>query len=137
MSSIQWNPRYATGIPEIDAQHKNLVEVIHKLRQALEKGHPHAETMEIMQFLLGYVDEHFTLEEAYMEHIGYPGLPQHRKLHEQLRMQVYALNDRLAHDEPGSAMELSLLLFHWLMDHILHDDNSYVAHAKERKKLST
>ena len=135
MPSIQWNPKYATGIPAIDAQHKNLVEVIHKLQQALEKGHPHAETMEIMQFLLRYVEEHFILEEAYMEYISYPGLHQHRKLHEQLRMQVIALNDRLAKNEPGSAIELSLLLFHWLTEHILHDDNSYVAHAKARRKL--
>jgi len=134
MPSIQWSPRFATGIPAIDVQHRNLVEVIHKLQLALETGQPHKETMEIMQFLLGYVDEHFTLEEAYMEHIGYPGLPQHRKLHEQLRIQVNALHDRLSNDEPGSAMELSLLLFHWLRDHILHDDFSYVFHAQERKK---
>ncbi len=134
MPSIQWNPRYATGIPAIDAQHKNLVEVIHKLQQALEQGHPHTETMEIMQFLLRYVEEHFILEEAYMEYIGYPGLPHHLKLHEQLRMQVIALNDRLIKNEPGSAIELSLLLFHWLTEHILHDDNSYATHARERRK---
>ena len=90
-----------------------------------------------MTEFLRYVEEHFILEEAYMEYIGYPGLPHHRKLHEQLRMQVNALNERLSQNEPGSAMELSLLLFHWLTDHILHDDNSYVAHAKERKKLGT
>lgn len=137
MPSIQWNPRFATGITTIDAQHKNLVEVIQRLQQALETGHPHAETMEIMQFLLGYVDGHFALEEAYMKHIGYPGLPGHQKLHDQLRMQVNALNDRLAHDEPGSAMELSILLFHWLRDHILEDDFSYVSHARDRRRLKT
>ena len=134
MSLIQWNPSFATGIPAIDAQHKNLVEIIRRLQQALETSQPQAETAEILRFLLRYVDEHFILEESYMEYIGYPELPAHRQLHLQLRMQVHALNDRLARDEPGTAMDLSMLLFHWLKDHILHDDLAYVSHAQERKR---
>ena len=136
MPSIQWNPRYATGIPAIDAQHKNLVEAIHRLQHALESGLTREDTMELMRFLLQYMDEHFTLEEAYMAHIGFPDLEHHKLIHQRLRMRVNAIHDRLAREEPGSAMELSLLLFEWLRDHILHDDFSYVEHARKHERLA-
>jgi hemerythrin-like metal-binding protein len=134
MPSIQWNPKYATGIPAIDNQHKSLVEAIHALQLAIEEGRAQAETMELMQFLLRYVDEHFSLEEAYMEHLAFPDLPAHRDLHDRLRTRVKALHDRLARGDAGVTMELPLLLFEWLRDHILHDDFSYVNHARDRKR---
>ena len=34
MLTIHWNSSYATGIPDIDAQHKNLIEHIQKLQEA-------------------------------------------------------------------------------------------------------
>jgi hemerythrin-like metal-binding protein len=130
MPSIEWNPRYATGIAAIDYQHKTLVEHIGKLQQALEAERIQEEAAGLMEFLVRYVDEHFTLEEAYMEHIGYPGLAEHRDLHGRLRIRVQALADKVARGAPGTGMELSLLLFGWLRDHILHDDFMYVEHAR-------
>ncbi len=130
MPSIEWNPRYATGIATIDYQHKTLVEHIGKLQEALETDHLQEETSNLMAFLVHYVDEHFLLEEAYMEHIAYPGLEEHRNLHIRLRIRVQAMADKLARMEPGVGMELSLLLFGWLRDHILHDDFLYVEHAR-------
>ena len=137
MQLITWSPSYATGIPAIDAQHKNLLEHIQRLQQALHEGRAQDESAELMAFLLSYVDEHFALEEAYMEHIAYPRLTQHREIHRLLRIRVQAIADRLAKADPGAGIDLSLLLFEWLRDHILHDDLAYVDHARSRKRQTT
>jgi hemerythrin-like metal-binding protein len=134
MPSVQWNPKYATGIPAIDEQHKSLINAIHALQVAIEEGRAQAETLELMEFLERYVDEHFALEEAYMEHISFPELPAHREVHDRLRIRVQALHSRLSRGDAGVTMELPMLLFEWLRDHILHDDFSYVHHARERRR---
>lgn len=131
MPYIEWTPRYETGIPEIDAQHRNLVELIRRLQAALEEGLPQATALELSGFLLRYVEEHFRDEEAFMERIHFPGLPDHRLLHERLRARAVKIAERISTGEAGSAEELSLLLFEWLRDHILHDDFSYAAHARQ------
>lgn len=130
MPSIEWNARYETGVAAIDYQHRTLVEHIGKLQRALEEDRLQEEAVGLMTFLVHYVDEHFTLEEAYMEHIGYPELAQHRELHGRLRIRVQALADKLARGEPGDGVELSALLFGWLRDHILHDDFMYIEHRR-------
>ena len=137
MPTIHWNSSYATGIEAIDAQHKNMIEHIQKLQESLHEGRVHEETTELMGFLLHYVDEHFTMEEAYMEHIGYPQLGQHQELHRQLRFRVQGIADRLARADSSANIDLSLLLFEWLRDHILRDDSAYVEHARSRPKRTT
>jgi hemerythrin len=129
---IEWTPRYATGIGAIDAQHHNLVDAIRRLQEALERGLPQAAAMELAGFLLRYVDEHFRDEEAFMERIGLPGLRDHRLIHERPRARAVAIAERVSGEASGSAEELSLLLFEWLRDHILHDDFSYAAFARQR-----
>ncbi len=130
MPYIEWTPRYETGIAPIDAQHHNLVDVIRRLQEALEQGLPHATAMELAGFLLRYVDEHFRDEEAFMERIGFPGLRDHRLIHERLTARAIAISARVSEEASGSAEALSLLLFEWLRDHILHDDFSYAAYAR-------
>ncbi len=132
MPYIEWTSRYETGIAPIDAQHRNLVDVIRRLQEALEHGLPHATAMELAGFLLRYVDEHFREEEAFMDRIGFPGLRDHRLIHERLRARAVAIAARVAEEASGSAEELSLLLFEWLRDHILHDDFSYADHARRQ-----
>jgi hemerythrin len=130
---MPWSPRYATGIPAIDAQHQGLFEAIQKLQDALENGQALAETLETTAFLMRYVDEHFRAEEAYMVRIGYPELMDHQELHGRLRSRVEGIRLRVEAAEEGSAMELSTLLFEWLRDHILHDDFSYVRFARDHQ----
>ena len=38
MALIQWNDRYATGVPAIDDQHKTLFDTVNKLHDGLQAG---------------------------------------------------------------------------------------------------
>jgi hemerythrin len=136
LPSMPWSPRYATGIPAIDAQHQRLFEIIQKLQEALEADRAQGETLETTAFLVRYVDEHFRAEEAYMARIGYPDLEEHQELHGRLRSRVQGIRQQVEEAQGGSAMELSTLLFEWLRDHILHDDFSYVRYARDHQAAS-
>lgn len=58
---------YATGVEIIDAQHKQLFEKINELLVATAVGKSRDDVNEIMEFLAGYVQNHFGCEEEIME----------------------------------------------------------------------
>lgn len=63
---MKWKEEFATGIAEIDQQHKTLFETSESFREVLERGCS-AETYDgFLEFLAMYVEVHFGYEEECM-----------------------------------------------------------------------
>ena len=82
MEALQWNEVLATGIEEIDDQHKRLLEILNQLRVAAERRERKEATAEVLQQMLDYTIYHFDYEEKLLEHAGYELLPLHKRTHE-------------------------------------------------------
>lgn len=63
---ITWDDSMTTGVPEIDAQHKELFEKMNEFAEALACGKGRAETGEMLDFLQFYAQWHFQREETCM-----------------------------------------------------------------------
>ncbi|MBQ1657740.1 MAG: hemerythrin domain-containing protein, partial [Rhodocyclaceae bacterium] len=63
MEALQWNEVLATGIEEIDDQHKRLLEILNQLRVAAERRERKEATAEVLQQMLDYTIYHFDYEE--------------------------------------------------------------------------
>lgn len=118
-----------TGVAIIDEQHQQLIDAIQTLQQSL-RGESGEAIPDMLAFLHRYLDEHFTYEEAYMEHIGFPGRANHRAEHHYFRLQIQQLEQRLGLGDRTVAMELTSLLIHWLQEHIMHEDAAYVSYRR-------
>ncbi len=75
-----WRPDLATGIPELDEQHRELLGQIGSLFAAARQGDA-AHTREALAYLERYAREHFATEERIMRAVGYPQLVDHLALH--------------------------------------------------------
>jgi hemerythrin-like metal-binding protein len=126
-------PPFLSGVDRIDRQHVALLGAIHELRGAMRTPGGEEALPGIMATLATYVEEHFAYEEAYMRHIGFPGLAEHFKEHAYFRAQVHQLNQRVAVGDTTVALELSSVLFKWFKNHLLQEDILYVEHARRRK----
>ncbi|MFC1477651.1 bacteriohemerythrin [candidate division KSB1 bacterium] len=82
---IIWNDELLTGIHWIDNQHKNLVNRIRSLFEALEKGAGRAEATRLIAFLESYTDSHFRQEEQLMQKLRYPEYAFHKEAHGKFR----------------------------------------------------
>ncbi|MHB8839410.1 MAG: bacteriohemerythrin, partial [Gemmatimonadaceae bacterium] len=69
---MQWNESYATGIPQIDDQHKSLFKAVAALATAVERGDGASEYLRLVSFLDRYCREHFSFEEGCMERCRCP-----------------------------------------------------------------
>ena len=122
MAIFPWNPAWETGDAGIDKQHMQLLEQLGRLMVALSEGREDQETERALLLLGDYIDDHFKDEEALMARSGYPGLPHHQCVHNELRAKVQLLLETYGQDPksiPASVMEF---LLSWLKEHLAGED---------------
>lgn len=122
MGLFEWTPIYATGVPEIDAQHKQLMGYVNVMFDAMlnDAG---AETVgHVLDRLSEYTAMHFAFEERLLIAGAAKGLEAHLALHEDLLRRVMELRDRHLAGDPRAGGAAIDLLRDWLVDHILNED---------------
>lgn len=124
--TLVWNVRYFLGIPEMDAEHCRIVEMISRLDSAKGRADALPTAWKIVNELADYIATHFTHEESLMERSGYADLQRHRDAHRAFEEKVDELRSR-ANLESG---EVRALLQQWLEEHILKVDRAYVTHVQ-------
>jgi hemerythrin len=120
----QWSDQLSLGIPEIDGQHRGLLEVINELWDAIVAKADVQRVTHILNELEQYTHAHFTAEEALMRVEDYPSFREHREEHRKFVNQVALAKTKLA---GGEFLGLDLLryLTDWLVKHIQGGDKDY------------
>lgn len=121
-----WSDDLSVGVGVIDADHKVLFQILHRLRWLLKSGDDAGTFGKALADLRDYTDYHFKREEALMEACDYPNLPNHRKVHEGIIAKVEGFIQE-ASVEPSVlvANELVEYLEVWLQVHIKELDKDY------------
>lgn len=134
---VSWSDAFSVGVPEIDADHRILFELIGQMRDAATAFEGDMVTGSVLAALADYVDYHFEREERVMEAVGYPEEAQHAERHARLRGNVEEFVRRY-HREPsdGLANELAEFLEDWLNHHILDEDMRYRPYAENNHAAS-
>ena len=144
MTLIRWRDEYRTGIPSVDEEHKELVELINALTMEL-RGDLH--TIENIENYLGEIHtkiaEHFALEERFMEDHSYSHYEAHKQDHERLLEELRHIMETFRH---GSYLRFEQLLVQhlndWFMvhftthDQLLHDEFGDHPHSQEAEKTN-
>ena len=124
-----------TGNKMIDSQHKELIERINNLLIKAENKPDKVDSIKMLDHLAEYTEFHFKEEENLQKEIGYPGMAEHLKKHEELRQSVQELYDMLDEQEgPTDAFveQVKKKVLEWLLSHIQGFDRS-VAEYKYRR----
>ncbi|HOQ06158.1 MAG TPA: bacteriohemerythrin, partial [Anaerohalosphaeraceae bacterium] len=125
MPLFQWNNSFSVGIPEMDRQHQRLVDLINQFYDALQLGRSKEIIQQTLRELVGYVNTHFSEEEALMRQIGYPALPAHQTKHQRLVAHVQKLFEDFQAGRPVNSLNLAEFLKNWLVTHIQKEDKQY------------
>jgi hemerythrin len=118
MAYMEWQQRLEVGHPQIDADHRTLVDALNQLHAAVDQGKDKEEVVRTLNFLRDYTVTHFSAEEALMLKHGYPKASMHLAAHSDLLMQV---SDFIANYRAGTIVsipEMLTFLEAWLIEHI-------------------
>ncbi len=119
---MEWYESYSIGVPQIDDQHKELVDMISKLQASLPQGVSAKEIAEALKFIVNYTQYHFKSEEDLMSKIGFAEIEYHKKLHVKLVGQVIDILVNLKKGKIIDTYELIDFLTSWLINHIRNED---------------
>ncbi len=132
--SMQWSAELATGVVEIDNQHKEIFNRLDRLFTACSEGRGKDEVLRLLEFLEEYVKEHFSAEERLQMRHGYPDYAAHRAQHSRFVADVERLARELRTE--GATLPLVIMtnktLSSWLLQHITRTDMDFANYLKER-----
>jgi hemerythrin-like metal-binding protein len=122
---IEWSDSLAIGIPLIDQQHKDLINNINELIEAIRTSKGQEHIQKITAFLEDYVVRHFNDEDVLMQEYKYPGYSAHKSLHLKFIEAFNALKEELR-DKPDKGLYLvfrvQTLVMDWFVNHIVKVD---------------
>lgn len=134
MAMIEWNSKLATGIDEIDDQHKELFSRVNLLMEACNVGKGREEVTRLLQFLSAYVRIHFESEEQIQIESGYPGYPEHRLAHQQFSKDIERLKHQFTTEGASLVLviETNQMVAAWLTQHISRMDKALADYLRDK-----
>ncbi len=126
-----WKDWYKIGIPQIDDQHKKLVELAVELCKAVNDKKAKIEISDKLNSLVDYTKFHFNIEEQLMGGNKYPEFEQHVARHKELISSIQNLETKL--DNADEELNLADFFTKWLIDHIFKDDKNFSVHLKKEE----
>ena len=147
MAFIEWRQDYSIGIPEADDDHRQLIELINELHEAIVRD-SHSDTigaavdeletvLSVLDELLAYGAQHFQVEEDLMLRFAYPDYDKHKEAHAVLADTVQTYRRDFDDGEAVVSMEIVRFLKNWLDAHILDMDRKLGDFLQQQGAAST
>lgn len=124
---FEWADTMSVGVSEIDAQHRELINILNRLFVSVVERDKDKVTIEILDALIDYTKTHFALEEQLMQAAGYDAFEfmTHKDVHQQFVEKVGNAARKNLVEGKSISFELIHFLKSWLRDHIMVTDMRY------------
>jgi hemerythrin len=122
MTDLIWDKTLSVDVPEIDEDHRRLVDLFNILHHSVMEGDATEYVEAVMDELISCTVWHFRHEERLMLKYGYEGFAAHKSEHEELIASAKALQQKLLLGRKPVLSEDLQFLEHWLTGHILGTD---------------
>jgi hemerythrin len=128
---FKWSNNLATGIEKVDQQHKQLIETVNSLLEAVKNGEPKDKVDETIEFLSDYVITHFKTEEEVMIKHQYPEYEKHKDIHENFVKDFKELLKK--RNELSFTFKLQTKVGEWLINHIHNVDKKMAKYIRNNQ----
>ena len=122
MAPLEWKDEYSVGVPAVDHEHQELIDLLNRLHQALVSEVPEDEVAKIFGDLFRAISSHFALEERFMRQHGYDQAAQHKADHERLLDELRDIMDNHRSGENQSVERLTASVESWFASHFKTHD---------------
>ena len=122
MVFVEWSEKLSVGMPEIDDQHKELINILNRLHAAMAEGKGKMVLKDTLADLADYTVTHFYTEERYMTRYRYPRLAEHKAEHEAFVAKVKQFQADFDAGKATMSIDLMKFIKDWLVTHITGTD---------------
>jgi len=127
---IEWREEFDTGVSEVDHEHKEIVDLINELHEAMGDDASRDEIGRFLGDVFAKISAHFALEETVMRKHNYDEYEDHKSDHEKLLDDLRDIMDD-AEEDTGKNYKTALTesVRDWFVNHFKTKD------ARLHKKL--
>jgi len=122
MNLIEWKDEFSVGVPSIDHEHKELIELINWLNDIAHSGSSYDNVIDALGEIYAQISAHFALEERIMREALYDGYAEHKEDHEDLLDELLYIMDRVDDDGAYDESRLGSELNRWFSEHFRTHD---------------
>ena len=122
MSLILWHAGLDVKLPEIDVQHRHLIEIVNELYDAAVSRKSREILAGILDRLICETVDHFATEEEIMQEAVYPEFHLHQVEHNILKTKVLGFQRDFLADRVVLTPDVLQFVQNWLDDHITGAD---------------
>jgi hemerythrin len=135
---VRWHSSYSIGIPLIDAQHQELINLTNSLYQSCFMGREASRTvfLKTIRGAVGYIGYHFSTEEKIMVRVSYPyaEYTAHKQQHKDFVREVLREVDDFTTGKKFTPNAFVYFLKDWVLTHIAVTDKKLGIFLTEMKK---
>jgi len=132
MPIIAWEDRMSVGLYLIDQQHRELVDLINALADAVERGAGRDEVSRYIRRFYDYTCTHFHTEESLMDHATYPDYFVQVREHLDCSLRALEFHRQFAQDPEFDLKGFLDYIVEWFVNHTVGIDQSLAKHLLER-----
>lgn len=132
MTKLEWKAEYSVGVKLFDDHHKQLLQIIGELENAIETKCTPNKCQMIFSKLVEYSQYHFDSEETLLAQNNYTELHQQKGSHQKFISTIKSFRHRVQLGDDNVELELFEYLNNWMIHHILTEDKRYTAFFAKR-----
>ncbi len=114
---IEWRDAFSVGLPEVDHEHREMIEMINSLQLEAEACTGIENVLGALGEIHARISAHFALEEKCMSSLGYEGYPEHKADHERLLDDIRDIMDEVDVTGRYDPAVLNERLSEWFVGH--------------------
>jgi len=120
---LPWNPIFSVGDPEIDSEHKTLVDHVNRIYELLDAPNNRPALVSLLHSLIDHARRHFQNEGRLLVRLGVPEREGHLREHDQMLRQAQEWLSRIEAGQETLQRERVLeFVCEWVLRHILFVD---------------
>ena len=122
MNLVSWKDEYSVGVPDVDHEHREMIELINELDHSMGEEVSHDTVVETLGEIYANIAAHFALEERIMRRARYVDYEVHKQDHETLLDDLLDVIDSVDEEGRYDRAALSHDLNVWFSDHFRTHD---------------
>jgi hemerythrin len=130
MQPLEWGEEFSVDIPQLDAQHRHIIELLGELRR---NAHSAELVSTAFEQIIKYADWHLQREELMLRVRGYSGYAEHKAEHDAYREKVASL--RAHSNRRDFGIRIANFLSKWWRHHILSSDQQYARFYRHEQPI--
>jgi hemerythrin len=122
MVLIEWKDEFCVGVPDVDHEHQEIINLINNLHDAMSGENATISVMDFLGEIYSHVSAHFALEEKIMRSHKYDQYTEHKADHERLLDELRDIMDDYEENAYFSDEEFAGQVERWFTDHFKTKD---------------